>query len=252
MDGELDLIKSLEVEHHLEDCLKCLRSYRTQMALRAAVKDGPLYYRSPAALRKRVLSSLRHAGQSSRASGVIPWRWLGVAASFVAVVILTSGMTRALLTPSSDDLLSQEVIASHVRSQITNHQVDVVSSDQHTVKPWFNGKVDFSPPVEDLTNQGFPLVGGRLDYLDNRPVAALVYRHKQHLINLFIWPSVESPDLNTKSEMRQGYNLTRWTKSGMTYWAISDLNQTEFQEFVQLVQSQTSQTVLPQPSAAEP
>jgi anti-sigma factor RsiW len=141
--------------------------------------------------------------------------------------------------------LAQEVIASHVRSLMANHLTDIPSSDRHTVKPWFNGKLDFSPEVQDLNAQGFPLIGGRLDYLDNRPVAALVYQHRQHFINLFIWPSTHDADRTRKPLMRQGYHLCYWTEGGMTYWAISDLNNAELQEFVQLMQNPASATPSP-------
>jgi anti-sigma factor RsiW len=120
---------------------------------------------------------------------------------------------------------------------MANHLTDVSSSDQHTVKPWFNGRLDFSPPVKDLTDRGFPLVGGRLDYLSDRPVAALVYRRQQHFINLFIWPVTSDPDGEKRIMTRQGYHLIHWTGAGMTYWAVSDLNVGELQEFVRILQN---------------
>jgi len=238
LDGELDLVKSLEIEEHLQDCRACSQATKNHQALRTAMNAGSLYFRAPGPLRKRIESTVRQADRSAtHAPRVMPWRWLGVAASLVVVVFVTWSVTRSLSAPPANDLLAQEVVASHVRSLMPDHLADVASSDQHTVKPWFSGKLDFSPVVEDLANQGFPLIGGRLDYLDNQPVAALVYRYQQHVINLFIWPAVGASDTNATMDTRQGYHLAHWTKSSMTYWAISDLNESELQQFVQLVQN---------------
>ena len=156
-----------------------------------------------------------------------------------AAAIVLLALVPFLRGPSTEEILAREVVSSHVRSLMANHLADVPSSDQHTVKPWFNGKLDFSPPVVDLANQGFALVGGRLDYLNNRPVAALIYQRDKHLINLFIWPSSESSDSGIKSEIRQGYHLFHWTRSGMTYWAVSDVEEGQLQEFVQRLQNQS-------------
>jgi anti-sigma factor RsiW len=146
------------------------------------------------------------------------------------------GLARVLQTRSEDAVLTQALVASHVRSQmLPSHQFDVASSDAHTVKPWFEGKLDFSPPVKDLAGQGFPLVGGRLDYLQNRAVAALVYRRRKHSINLFIWPSPSRDEASEKKSTRQGFHMIQWTRSGMTFSAISDLNEGELQEFVRLI-----------------
>ncbi len=241
LDGELDLVKSLEIEEHLQGCVACSQVYKNQQALRTAMNAGSLYFRSPASLRQRIQSAVRKADRSAaRAPRVMPWRWLGVAASLVVVVFVTWSVTRSLSAPSASDLLAQEVVASHVRSLMPDHLADVASSDQHTVKPWFSGKLDFSPAVVDLANQGFPLIGGRLDYLDNRPVAALVYRYQQHVINLFSWPAVGASDTTATMDTRQGYHVAHWTKSNMTYWAISDLNENELQQFVQLVRNLAS------------
>jgi anti-sigma factor RsiW len=168
---------------------------------------------------------------------VRPGPLLALAASLALIMATGWGLARVLPARSEDALLTQELVAGHVRSQmLPSHQFDVASSDAHTVKPWFEGKLDFSPPVKDLAGQGFPLVGGRLDYLHNRAVAALVYQRRKHSINLFIWPSPLGDEASPKKATRQGFHLIQWTRSGMTFWAVSDLNERELQEFVRLIQ----------------
>ena len=241
IDGELDLVTSLEMEQHLRVCADCARDYKNQAALHASLRDSALYYPSTEALRKRMRTALSSADQSKhapRTARVRPWQWLGGLAALAAVALLVFGLASGgLLAPPGDDSLAQEVISSHVRSQLTDHLTDVTSTDQHTVKPWFNGKLNYSPPVVDLAGQGYPLAGGRLDYLDNRPIAALVYRHNQHVVNLFVWPSISAASVPASFETRQGYNLAHWTQDGMNYWAASDMSASEFRDFVNLAQS---------------
>jgi len=246
LDGELDLLSTLRVEAHLPECVSCARTHENQRALRSVMSSGKLHFKLPNGLAERIHLDLHQADKAKgRAApsvweAVKPmprriwWPWMSIAATAVLVGMVAWRLGSVASRPSPDEVLAQDVLASHVRSLMANHLADVPSSDQHTVKPWFNGKLDFSPPVKDLSGDGFPLVGGRLDYLEDRPVAALVYQRRKHLINLFIWPSAE--DSRQKTVTRQGYNLLHWTQSGMTYWAMSDLNQTELQEFVRLVQ----------------
>jgi len=170
---------------------------------------------------------------------ILRWRWILAGASLIAAVFVIWAVAGIFARQSTGDLVAQEIVSSHVRSLMADHLTDVLSSDQHTVKPWFNGKLDFSPPVKDLSQQGFSLNGGRLDYIGNRPVAALVYQRRQHSINLFVWPSTEVPAVNQKASVHQGYNLIRWTNAGMSYWVVSDLNLAELEQFVQLLQEQS-------------
>jgi anti-sigma factor RsiW len=236
LDGELDLVNSLQVEQHLQGCQSCSQEQANNQKLRDALRGGGLYFKAPPSLRKRVQSSVAQASRDRAAPRAA--RWIGTAAVLASVVIVTWVVARGLARPSADDLLAQEVVASHVRSLMPAHLTDVASTDQHTVKPWFAGKLDFSPLVVDLADQGFPLIGGRLDYLDNQPVAALIYRRQLHVINLFIWPSTSTA--GTQVEARQGYQLVHWSQSGMEYWAVSDLNAAELQMFAQLLQKQAS------------
>jgi len=238
VDGELDLVRNLEIERHIKGCELCSRAYRTQQDLKGELQAAPLRYTAPQELRRRIRSSLREVGEPAparRAFNWLPtWRWAGAVAALALVAVISWNLARVSRAPSGDERVAQEVIDSHVRSLMANHLEDVPSTDQHTVKPWFNGRLDFSPPVQDLAKEGFPLVGGRLDYLESRPVAALVYQRRKHFINLFIWPS--TPDSGQGAVMRKGYIVLHWTQSGMAFWAVSDLNSSELQEFVKLIQ----------------
>jgi anti-sigma factor RsiW len=240
IDGELELRASLEMEQHLKECSPCASESERLAVLRSALREKAPYYQASSALKKHMASSVRAAGRAEEGWRSWPqlsatiWRWpVTAAAAAVLVAIILRG---TFLGPSVGvDALGREVVASHVRSLMANHLTDVLSSNQHTVKPWFAGKLDFAPSVADLSAQGFPLVGGRLDFLDGRPVAALVYRYRLHIINLFTWPAeqpgVAAPKLGTE----QGYNTVHWTQSGMEYWAVSDVAAPELDRFVELV-----------------
>jgi anti-sigma factor RsiW len=238
VDGELDLARSLEVEQHMQECQACASAYNNQTALRSAFKDSSLYHSAPARLEKRIRSSLRSEAKSEVGRRLFGWRWLPVGA-MALILVLAFVIWRAApgLRRSEDEILAQEIVSNHVRSlQLESHRADVISSDQHTVKPWFDGKLDFAPPVRDFASQGFPLIGGRLEYLNNRAVAALIYQRQKHYINLYIWPVDQSNAGGEIATKRQGYNLLHWASSGMNYWAVSDLNGVELHEFAQLVQ----------------
>jgi len=229
LDGELDLTRSLEQEKHLRECSKCSQAFDASRLMQNALRSDSLRFQPPAGLEKRVRAKLRRDG-GARAQ-TFGWRWLIPATSAAILVILFAAylLTR---TPA-DNLIASEIVSSHVRSMMTpTHLFDVPSEDPHTVKPWFDGKLDFSPPVKDLSSKGFALIGGRLDYIANRPVAVMIYQRRKHVINLFVWPA-SSGDTKPAAQVRQGYNLIHWTKSGMTFWAVSDLNLAELQQLAE-------------------
>jgi anti-sigma factor RsiW len=176
--------------------------------------------------------------QSPFIPSAIPWNWLGLAAALVLAATIIFNVVPRLQRPGADQFLATQLIDSHVRSLMANHLTDVASSDQHTVKPWLDTKLDFAPPVVDLSEKGFPLVGGRLDYLDNRPVAALIFQRRKHFINLFVWPAGADAARSTKAMTREGYQLLHWKDSDFNYWAVSDVNEKELQEFKQLFEEQ--------------
>src|SRR4029453_6297367 len=259
LDGELDPITSQTIEQHLRECDRCDQAYKTHGSLIRAIGNATPYFKAPAELRERIQFSLReetnehlvrngvpgaqiqfHKRQSIPRSilSEIPWNWLGLAAAIILAAIIGLNVVPRLQRPGVDQFLATQLIASHVRSLMANHLTDVASSDQHTVKPWLDAKLDFAPTVVDLSQKGFPLIGGRLDYLDNRPVAALIYQRRKHFINLFIWPTGSGAARSTKAMTRQGYQLLHWLDSDFNYWAVSDINQTELQEFKQLFEEE--------------
>jgi anti-sigma factor RsiW len=250
LDSELDPITSQTIERHLRDCANCAQAYKAHGLLMRAIGSASPYYKAPAGLRERIESSLREEvgerpmrdrsqprpwlfPKRTEAKTVLvgtPWNWLALAAAVItAAIIAFNSLPR--LRPGVDQLLATQLIASHVRSLMANHLTDVASSDQHTVKPWLDTKLDFAPAVPDLSSKGFPLVGGRLDYLDNRPVAALIYQRRKHFINLFVWPIESNAAKATKTMSHQGYQLLHWADSDFNYWAVSDVNADDLQTF---------------------
>jgi anti-sigma factor RsiW len=236
-DHELDLMPSLQVEKHLDQCVVCSDKLKTDHALSNLVRDPSLYYSAPVTLENKIRASLRKTESHEQKSSGRSWQWLAYAASIAVVFLLGWILGRSQLPNSTNELLSQEILASHVRSLMPGHLTDVLSSDQHTVKPWFNGKLDFSPPVRDFATQGFPLVGGRLDYVNHKAVSALVYTHNKHVINVYLWPALNMASMEPRSRTLQGYHMIEWTSSGMTHYVVSDLNEAELHDFVKLLQS---------------
>lgn len=245
-DGELDLVRSLEIEEHVKTCAACAEELREQQALRNGIRSANLYHRPPNTLRTRIVAAAgaapvgrkqgRSAGSPVRIVRERPvFEWLAVAAAILVALALGIRMIPGALNARSDDLVAEELVASHIRSLQPGHLMDVVSTDQHTVKPWFDGKLDFAPPVRDLADQGYPLVGGRLDYVGGRNVAALVYQLRKHYINVFIWPDdgqqAKLPDLIS----RHGYNVICRSSGGMRLCGVTDANADDLRQFMQLL-----------------
>lgn len=237
VDGELDLVRSLEIEKHLAGCLACARAVENQRTLGAALRSGSLYYQAPEGLERRVGSALRRAARPEAPSKRIAWAMLAVAASLLLAGIFVDRLAHFGSRRSAQELVAQEVLDSHLRSLMPGHLTDVQSTDQHTVKPWFNGKLDFSPPVTDFAAQGFPLIGGRLDSIDGRTVAVMVYQRRQHLINVYVWPSAGSPDTPVGTATRQGFHILHWTRAGVNWWVASDVNEAELDGFADLLRA---------------
>ncbi len=241
LDGELDLTSALELERHLAGCAECARALAAQRALSTAIGAADLRHRATPEQRERLRRSLRGAAPAPRWRFDTPRRRaLTSLAALLAVAVVSWSLGRLGAGPAPSPAaamaaVTDEVVASHVRSLLAGHLADVVSTDRHTVKPWFDGKLDYAPEVVDLAAEGFPLAGGRLDYLADRPVAALVYRAGRHPINLFTWPvagdRAAPPAPPAEAAARRGYHVVHWTQRGMTYWAVSDLAAGRLREF---------------------
>ena len=201
--------------------------------LPAELKQNMTRYKAPPGLERRIRHIL---AQESRGPGLLErmrasWtRWVPVGASFACGVLVAAGVV-TYRESGDEEQVEQQVVASHVRSLMASHLTDVASTDQHTVKPWFTGKLDYAPPVVDLAQEGFPLVGGRLDYLQERPVAALVYRRRGHTINVFVLPAQEGKSPSSSLLLRHGYQVAEWKRGGMRFWAVSDISREEMATF---------------------
>ena len=243
-DNELDLMTSLSIESHLQTCANCQPTYKNRLVLRSNLSNDSLYFHPPLALEKRIRASLRKADQTATPFQTIReqfrGRWMPVTV-MVGILVVAIIVLNPFHSEPSQPVVAQEVLASHIRSLMANHLTDVTSTDQHTVKPWFDGKLDFIPPVIDLAPQGFPLLGGRLDYLQNNPVAALVYGSDKHFINVFIWPSTESAQEPLPVTTVQGYHLIHWIQGQMNYWAVSDVEASKLTTFAGWLRAQSAQ-----------
>lgn len=241
LDGELDAVNDRDLQLHLRECADCLSAASNAESLRNIVRQAAPYHRAPAGLESRIRASLR--GQPSRQAQQAPapepsprrvswfWQWTTAAATVAAVVVAVWIGSALTARRAAGEFLAEEIVSAHVRSLQGAHLTDVQSSDQHTVKPWFDGKVDFAPPVRDLAADGFPLLGGRLDYVAGHPAAALVFQHNKHFINVFVWPAAAGAAPPADVLGRRGYNLVSWRQGDLTFCAVSDLNRAELESF---------------------
>jgi anti-sigma factor RsiW len=228
IDGELDAGHAREVEAHIASCPDCAAQLREFLEFRKKLTPAALRFAAPAGLRSRIEGKLPapRVAVASRRS-VIKGFALGATTSALAA----SGLLVMVMRSDDERRVLGEVVSAHLRSLQAQHLTDVQSSDQHTVKPWFNGRLDVAPPVIDLTAQGFTLLGGRLDYADAKPVAAIVYRRRVHVINLFCAPAPGSAKRAARMASLHGFNVRGWSENGLNLWAVSDINAEELSEF---------------------
>jgi anti-sigma factor RsiW len=238
IDGELDAGHARDVEAHVADCPACAEKLKAFRAMRDALASAQLKESAPASLRDRLNAALpQPPAQVVNA----PERFLrpsrrnffgGFAAGAALSAAVAASLVLTVFSGHPEQTIADEVVSAHIRSLQPGHLMDVETSDQHTVKPWFDGKVDVAPPVIDLTAEGFTLLGGRLDYIDGEPVASVVYRRRKHIINLFVAQRLGSEHAYVSARTVQGYNVRHWSAQGLDFWAVSDLDPEELGEFV--------------------
>jgi anti-sigma factor RsiW len=231
IDGELDAGHAREVEDHVAGCPHCAAALKDYREMSKAIAEAGVHYKAPSELRRRIEAALpqpqAQVVQMPSRRSVLRGFAMGSAVSAIAA----TGLVAIVLRNDDAERIQSEVVSAHLRSLQAGHLTDVISTDQHTVKPWFNGKLDVSPPVIDLTTQGFTLIGGRLDYVDARAIGAVVYKRRAHIINLFVAQTSNMHHRPARIETIQGYNIRHWTDRGLNYWAVSDLGSDELAEF---------------------
>jgi anti-sigma factor RsiW len=236
LDGELDAAQAAALEAHRATCPIC-RAAQAQLLRARALVRGEAYETTPDDVRARVMARLRQVAPEPAAAPrgtARGWAWLrGPGIGFGLGAACAAAVSLLVLLPDGSDL-AEAVVADHIRALQPGHLEDVASTDQHTVKPWFDGRINFAPPVKDFAAQGFPLKGGRLDYLDDRPVAALVYQRDKHIINLYVWPAAAATAHLASDRTIRGYNLVHWVADGMNFWAVSDVERNQLDDFAAL------------------
>jgi anti-sigma factor RsiW len=240
IDGELDAGHARDIETHVAACPDCAEKLKAFRAMRSAMAEADLKEAAPAHLRSRIEAAL----PLPPARVAVPQRFFqpsrrtffgGLAVGTALSAAVAASLVLTVFRNDQEQTIANEVVSAHIRSLQAGHLMDVETSDQHTVKPWFNGRVDVAPPVIDLTAQGFTLLGGRLDYIDGEPVASIVYQRRKHVINLFVAQRLGTTHTGAMTEAIQGYNVRHWTQAGLDLWAVSDIAPDELDEFGQKI-----------------
>lgn len=234
MDRELSVLRRLRLSRHLAACHACTAHLETLQTMQTALRTSLPFHRAPPGLAARIGGSLPREAPAPVQRRPLRWAFGG---SGLAGALAGVALTLLVLHGQTEDPMTRSIIGSHIRSMMADHLTDVLTEDRHTVKPWLSSRLDISPPVRDLASDGFPLVGGRLDYIDGHRAAAVVYRHDRHVINLFAWAAPGSADAGFSHETRQGFNLVSWRHDGVAYCAISDLEPDQLQAFARLMAS---------------
>jgi anti-sigma factor RsiW len=241
LDGELDLAAALDFEEQLKASPALQQELAYLSALQSSLQSRATRFTTPPNLVDRLLAADPGLMQRGEIAAPISswWRPLAIGTTIAAVLLLFLSVGLIFRSPDKRAVQLQEIVGAHVRSLMADHLTDLASSDRHSVRPWLSSRLDFAPPVHDLASEGFSLAGGRLDYLGGKPSAAVVYRHRQHIINVFVWPAPTGGDGTGQPSTYRGYNSVTFDSGGMRYWAVSDLNQRDLQKFAELIQRQT-------------
>jgi anti-sigma factor RsiW len=236
IDEELDPRSAMELRAEIELSPVLRQEWARLSTLQTSVQTHASRFRAPPGLTQRLFEKPAEAKPDSVSTGLPSWwRTLAIGATAAVVALLLWNLSSSFESRGNRPALLEEVVSAHVRSLMANHLTDLTSSERHAVKPWLANRLDFAAPVGDFDAQGFSLLGGRVDYLDGKPVAALVYRHRQHIINVFVWPSGDR-DGPIRISTHRGFNSTNFESGGMSYWIVSDLNTTDLQKLAALLQ----------------
>jgi anti-sigma factor RsiW len=233
VDGELDAANTALVEAHVTRCEGCREELERLEAIRKLLTTGGVRYEAPESLHRRIAALPELSPKPARTSRLPGWLVPGVGGALAATLAMVT-----FIPPQTQSALDQQIVSGHVRSLQPGHLTDVQTTNQHIVKPWFNGKIDFAPPVPELADQGFPLAGGRLDSIDGRTVAAIVYRRRLHTVNLFVWPAKPA---GGRSSIEDGFALTEWSDGGLRFAAVSDIPAEELRQFERVFRAQSQQ-----------